>query len=126
MKTAGVSSLRESPTSSGALRSLPSARTITCMTASLFFDPATGEPLRDDEPTLRGLDVQLGALKLRAKILGLDAPQKHHLVNENGNTIDITRLVPLLRVMGITGEDDDDYGDPGGQIPPGRPYLPDR
>jgi hypothetical protein len=71
------------------------------------LDPATGEPLRDDESTLRGLDVQLGALKLRAKILGLDAPQKHHLVDENGNTIDITRLVPLLGVLGITDEDSD-------------------
>jgi len=69
--------------------------------------PDTGELLRDDEPTLRGLDVQLGVLKLRAKILGYDAPQKHHLVDEKGNTIDITRLVPLLRVMGITNEDDD-------------------
>ena len=41
------------------------------------------------------------------KILGYDAPQKHHLVDEKGNTIDITRLVPLLRLMGITDEDDD-------------------
>jgi hypothetical protein len=72
------------------------------------LDPVSGEPLRDDEPTLRGLDVQIGVLKLRAKILGYDAPQKHHLVDEKGNTIDITRLVPLLRVMGITDEDDDD------------------
>ena len=107
MKTAGVSSLRNSPTSSGALE-LAERPHYHVHDGKPVLDPATGEPLRDDEPTLRGLDVQLGALKLRAKILGLDAPQKHHLVDENGNTIDITRLVPLLRVMGITGEDDDD------------------
>jgi len=52
--------------------------------------------------------VQLGVLKLRDRILGYDAPQKHHLVDENGNTIDITRLVPLLGMLGITDEDDDD------------------
>jgi hypothetical protein len=70
------------------------------------LDPVTGEPLRDDEPVLRGLDVQLGALKLRAQILGLDAPQRHHLVDENGNTLDITRLMPVLRRLGIATEAD--------------------
>ena len=70
------------------------------------LDPATGEPLRDDEPTLRGLDVQLGIMKLRTQILGLDAPQQYHLVDEHGNTLDITRLVPILRKFGLTAEDD--------------------
>lgn len=71
------------------------------------LDPRTGEPLRDEAPALRGMDVQLGVLKLRAKILGYDAPQRHHLVDEHGSTIDITRLVPLLGMLGITDEDDD-------------------
>ncbi|MGH3289149.1 MAG: hypothetical protein ACRDPD_31490, partial [Streptosporangiaceae bacterium] len=70
------------------------------------LDPAAGEPLRDEGPLLRGLDVQLGVLKLRARILGYDAPQRHHLVDEEGNTLDITRLVPLLSVLGIGGGDD--------------------
>jgi hypothetical protein len=72
----------------------------------LVLDPGTGEPLRDDEPTLRGLDVQLGALKLRAQILGLDAPQRHHLVDEDGNALDITRLVAVLRKLGLAAEVD--------------------
>jgi hypothetical protein len=75
---------------------------------SPVLDPRTGEPLRDEEPPLRGMDAQLGVLRLRAKILGYDAPQKHHLVDEKGNTIDITRLVPLLGMLGITDEADDD------------------
>jgi hypothetical protein len=68
------------------------------------LDPATGEPLRDDEPVLRGIDVGLGVLRLRAQILGLDAPQRHHLVDESGNTIDITQLMPLLRRFGIAND----------------------
>jgi hypothetical protein len=70
------------------------------------LDPVTGEPLRDDEPVLRGLDVQLGVLKLRAQVLGLDAPQRHHLVDEDDNTLNITRLVAILRRFGIATEDD--------------------
>ena len=68
-------------------------------------DPATGEPLRDEEPLLRGLDVALKASDLRARMLGLYAPQRHHLVDEHGNTLDITRLMPLLARFGITSED---------------------
>lgn len=68
------------------------------------LDPVSGEPLRDDAPTLRGLDVQLGVLRLRAQILGLDAPQRHHLVDEEGNTLEITRLVPILRRSGLATE----------------------
>jgi hypothetical protein len=71
------------------------------------LDPATGEPLRDDAPVLRGMDVMLGVLSLRARILGLDAPRRHHLVDEAGNTIDITRLVPLLTRIGILPAEDE-------------------
>jgi hypothetical protein len=35
-----------------------------------------------------------------------NAPQRHHLVDENGNRIDITRLMPMLRRLGIAGGDD--------------------
>jgi hypothetical protein len=72
------------------------------------LDPASGEPLRDDEPTLRGLDVLLGVHKLRAQILGLYAPERHeyHLVDEGGNTLDITRLVPILRRLGLATDAD--------------------
>lgn len=51
-------------------------------------DPATGEPLRDDAATLRGIYVQLEVLKLRAQILGLVPPQRyqHHLVDEHGGS----------------------------------------
>ncbi len=65
------------------------------------LDPVSGEPLRDDEPVLRGIDAGLGVARLRAQILGLDAPQRHHLVDEAGNTLDITRLIPMLRRLGI-------------------------
>ena len=34
--------------------------------------------------------------------------QRHHLVDEKGNTIDITGLVPLLGLLGITDQEDDD------------------
>lgn len=63
--------------------------------------PDTGELIRDSEPVLRAMDVMLGVLRLRATILGLDAPVRHHLVDEHGNTIDITRLIPLLERWGI-------------------------
>lgn len=66
--------------------------------------PETGEPLRDDGPTLTGLETARRALELRAQILGLDAPQRHHLVDENGNTIDITQLIPLLRRFGTVSD----------------------
>ena len=51
-------------------------------------DPATGEPLRDDAATLRGIDVQLEVLTLRAQILGLVPPLRyqHHLVDERGGS----------------------------------------
>jgi hypothetical protein len=71
------------------------------------LDPGSGEPLRDDGPLLRGMDVMLGVLRLRASILGLDAPQRHHLVDELGHTIDITRLVPLLTRIGILPPEED-------------------
>jgi hypothetical protein len=70
------------------------------------LDSATGEPLRDDTPTLRGLDAQIEVVKLRAQLLGLDAPQRHHLVDEHGNTLDVTRLMPILRrLAGTTGDE---------------------
>jgi hypothetical protein len=65
------------------------------------FDPVSGEPLRDDGPLLKGLEVAQRVLELRAQLLSLYAPQRHHLVDENGNTIDITRLIPMLRRLGI-------------------------
>lgn len=65
-----------------------------------------GEPLRDDSFTLRGMDVQLGVLKLRAQILGYDAPQRLQLVDDNGNTLDVAEADKLLRKLGLTpGED---------------------
>jgi hypothetical protein len=69
-------------------------------------DPATGEPLIDSEPVLRGLDVLLRAHELRANLLGLYAPQVQeiHLVDEDGNTLDITRLVQVLRKAGLVPE----------------------
>jgi hypothetical protein len=71
------------------------------------LDPKTGQPLRDEGPVLRGMDAMLGVLNLRARILGLDAPRRHHLVDEAGNTIDITRLMPLLNRLGVISEEDD-------------------
>lgn len=71
------------------------------------LDPKTGEPLRDEEPLLKGLDIAIRVSDLRARILGLYAPHRHHLVDENGNTIDITKLIPLLRRAGIIGDDRD-------------------
>jgi len=72
------------------------------------LDPVSGQPLRDDDPTLRGLDVLLGVHQLRAQILGLYAPERHeyHLVDEAGNTLDITRLMPIFRRLGIGTEED--------------------
>lgn len=70
-------------------------------------DPVTEEPLRDDDQVLRGLDIALRAASLRAQILGLYQPQRHHLVDENGNTIDITRLMPYLRRLGIVPDDEE-------------------
>ena len=70
------------------------------------LDPVSGEPLRDDTPTLRGLDMLLGVHKLRAQILGLYAPERHHLVDGKGSTIDITRLVPILRRFGLATDAD--------------------
>jgi hypothetical protein len=69
-------------------------------------DPQTGEPLRDDEPTLKGLEVAQRVMELRAQLLGLYAPVRHHLVDEQGNTIDITRLIPILRKFGIVVDDE--------------------
>jgi hypothetical protein len=69
-------------------------------------DPVTGEPLVNPEPVLRAIGAGLGALRLRAQLLGLDAPVRHHLVDQNGNTIDITRLIPILRRFGIAAEGD--------------------
>jgi hypothetical protein len=40
-------------------------------------------------------------LRSHPQILGLDAPQRHHLVDEDGNTLDISRLVPILRRYGL-------------------------
>lgn len=71
---------------------------------AVVTDPVTGEPLRDDGPTLRGLDVELGVLRLRAQILGLDAPQRHLLVDEAGNVVDLTSLVPMARRLGLITE----------------------
>jgi hypothetical protein len=68
-------------------------------------DPVTGEPLRDDGPVLTGIDAALRVIELRAQLLGLDAPQRHHLVDENGSTIDITALIPILRKYGIVGDE---------------------
>ncbi len=68
--------------------------------------PESGEPLRDYEPLFRGMDIAIRAAELRAQILGLYAPQRHHLVDENGNTIDITRLMPYLRRLGVVPEDE--------------------
>lgn len=45
-------------------------------------------------------------LELRAQLLSLYAPQRHHLVDESGNTIDITRLIPILRKFGIVVDDE--------------------
>jgi hypothetical protein len=53
------------------------------------------------------MDVMLRVFDLRARILGLDAPRRHHLVDEAGNTIDITGLVPLLTRLGILREEGD-------------------
>jgi hypothetical protein len=74
----------------------------------LVADPATGEPLRDEEPLLKGLDIAQRVLELRARLLSLYAPQQHHLVDEMGNTIDITRLIPILRKFGVVVDEADD------------------
>ena len=57
-------------------------------------------------PTLKGLEMASRVMELRAQLLGLYAPQRHHLVDETGNTIDITRLMPVLRRFGLGAEDD--------------------
>jgi len=36
----------------------------------------------------------------------LNAPQRHHLVDENGNTLYITRLMPFARRLGLATEAD--------------------
>jgi hypothetical protein len=72
----------------------------------LVLHPETGEALRDDGPTLKGLEVAQRVLELRAQLLSLYAPQRHHLVDESGNTIDITRLIPILRKFGIVVDDE--------------------
>jgi hypothetical protein len=71
------------------------------------LDPVSGEPLRDDGPLLKGLEVAQRVLELRAQLLSLYAPQRHHLVDENGNTIDITKLIPALRRFGIVVDAED-------------------
>lgn len=71
----------------------------------LVLHPETGEALRDDGPTLKGLEVAQRVLELRAQILSLYSPQRHHLVDESGNTIDITRLIPILRKLGIVDDE---------------------
>jgi hypothetical protein len=72
----------------------------------LVLRPKTGEAPRDDGPTLKGLGVPQRVLELRAQLLSLYALQRHHLVDESGNTIDITRLIPILRRFGIVVDDE--------------------
>lgn len=71
-------------------------------------DPETGKPLRDEGPLLKGLDIAQRVLELRARLLSLHAPQRHHLVDEKGNTIDVTGLIPILRRFGVVVDEADD------------------
>jgi hypothetical protein len=69
-------------------------------------DPVTGEPLRDDGPVLRGLGVLIEVSRQRIQLLGLETPQRHHLVDEKGSTIDITALAAALRGRKIVSVDE--------------------
>jgi hypothetical protein len=68
-------------------------------------DPDTGQPLRDDQPVLTALDTLARVHDIRARILGLYAPQRHELVRPDGTTIDITHMPELRRLLGAAEDD---------------------
>jgi hypothetical protein len=54
-----------------------------------------GEPLLDSAPTLRSVDTILRLCERRAKLMGLDAPQRHEITAGDLDA-EITRLTAQL------------------------------
>lgn len=77
---------------------------VTVSHGRIIRDEETGEKLLDDGPVLQAIDRVVRIRERRAKLLGLDAPQRHEVVSLDAVDAEIRRLTAELGGSAEAGE----------------------